>query len=223
MRILVAAILTLSTTFGFADHIKHQSPPNTPQEELDALKAGNLRFIANEKADHDFHYQIDKTKDGQKPYAVILGCLDSRVAPEIVFDQGIGEVFVARVAGNIENNDILGSMEFGTAITGAKLIVVLGHTKCGAVKGACNDAKLGHLTQLLDKIQPAVKKVKASHAKFDSNSYADIDLVAEENVKITVDAIRKKSKVIRDLESQNKVKLVGAMYDISSGKVTFYE
>lgn len=200
-----------------------QAPPQTPQEELTALKEGNQRFISSEKVGHDFHYQINKTKDGQKPYAVILSCLDSRVPPEIVFDQGIGEVFVARIAGNIENDDILGSMEFGTAVTGAKLIVVMGHTKCGAVKGACQNVKLGFLTGLLDKIQPAVAQVKKSNPKFNPESYDDIDHVSEANVRMTVENIRKKSKIIRDLEAQNKILIVGAMYDISSGKVTFYD
>lgn len=200
-----------------------QPAPATPEQELQALKDGNHRFMMSEKAGHDFHYQIDKTKNGQTPYAVILSCIDSRVPPEIVFDQGIGEVFVARVAGNIDNTDILGSLEFGTALAGAKLIVVLGHTKCGAIKGACQNAKLGNLTSLLNKIQPAVKKVKISTPKFDSNSYDDVDHVSEENVKMTVARIRQKSGVIRDLERQHKIRLIGAMYDISSGQVQFYE
>lgn len=195
--------------------------PATPQEELDALIEGNRRFVQNELRGQDFHYQIDKTKDGQKPYAVILSCLDSRVPPEIVFDQGIGELFVARVAGNIENDDILGSMEFGTAAMGAKLIVVLGHTKCGAVKGACNNVKLGHLTGVLKKIEPAVAQAKRAIPNFNPESYEHVDHASELNVKLTVERIRQKSKIIRDLESQGKVRLVGAMYDISSGKVGF--
>ncbi len=203
--------------------IVRSKAPDTPQEELAALKEGNRRFVKNQQLGHDFHFQIDKTKDGQKPYAVILSCLDSRVPVEIVFDQGIGEVFVARVAGNIENNDILGSMEFGTAVTGAKLIVVMGHTKCGAVKGACNNVKLGHLTGLLKKIEPAVKVVRSSTPNFDPNSYEHIDHVSAENVRLTVARIRKGSKIIRDLESQNKVRLVGAMYDISSGNIDFLD
>jgi carbonic anhydrase len=205
------------------DEASFQKEPESPAEELQALKDGNIRFVSSQAEVQDFHFQINKTKDGQKPYAVILSCLDSRVPPEIVFDQGIGQVFVARVAGNIENPDILGSLEFGTALAGAKLIVVLGHTKCGAIKGACQNAKLGHLTALLSKINPAVKVVSRSNKKFDATSYEDIDLVSEENVRMTVINIRKKSKVIRDLETQNKVRLVGAMYDISSGKVTFQE
>lgn len=197
--------------------------PETPQEELEALKEGNRRFIQNDQVGHDFHYQIDKTKEGQKPYAVVLSCLDSRVPVEIVFDQGIGQLFVARVAGNIENSDILGSMEYGTAVVGAKLIVVLGHTKCGAVKGAADNVKLGNLTALLQKIEPAVKKVKSTTPNFDSKSDEHIDQVSEENVRLTVKNIRKNSKVIRDLESLNKVRIVGAMYDVSSGTVKFIE
>lgn len=217
-------LFLLISTFVISSHAARQSkPPQTPQEELAALKEGNERFINSEKAGHDFHYQINKTKDGQKPYAVILSCLDSRVPPEIVFDQGIGEVFVARIAGNIENDDILGSMEFGTAVTGAKLIVVMGHTKCGAVKGACQNVKLGHLTAVLDKIQPAVAQVKKSNPKFNPESYDDVDHVSEANVMLTVENIRKKSPIIRDLEAKNKIRLVGAMYDISTGKVTFLD
>jgi carbonic anhydrase len=197
--------------------------PANPQEELQALKDGNNRFIKNERLGHDFHYQINKTKDGQKPYAVVLSCLDSRVPVEIVFDQGIGQLFVARLAGNVENDDILGSMEFGTAVTGAKLIVVMGHTKCGAVKGACDNVKLGHLTGLLEKIQPAVKKVQASLPKFDANSYEHIDLVSEENVKMTVARIRNNSEILRKLEAEKKIQIIGAMYDISNGKVSFFE
>lgn len=197
--------------------------PETPEEELAALKEGNRRFVKNEQLGHDFQYQIHKTKEGQNPYAVVLSCLDSRVPVEIIFDQGIGEIFVARVAGNIENNDILGSMEYGTAVVGAKLIVVLGHTKCGAVKGACDNVKLGNLTGLLNKIQPAVKKVKRTTPNFDPGSYDHVDHVSEENVRLTVVRIRKGSKIIRDLEAKNQVRLIGAMYDISSGNVKFLE
>jgi carbonic anhydrase len=197
--------------------------PETPQQELEALKEGNRRFITSEKMGHDFHYQINKTKEGQTPYGVVLSCLDSRVPVEIVFDQGIGDLFVARIAGNIENNDILGSMEFGTALSGAKLIVVLGHTKCGAIKGACNNVKLGHLTALLDKIQPSVQKVKSSTPNFNPSSYEHIDLVSEENVRQTVARIRSGSEVIRKLEAEKKIQIVGAMYDISTGKVSFME
>jgi carbonic anhydrase len=221
--IRILSVLIIGAFVSSAQAARQTKAPQTPQEELAALKEGNQRFMNNEKAGHDFHYQINKTKDGQKPYAVILSCLDSRVPPEIVFDQGIGEVFVARVAGNIENDDILGSMEFGTAVTGAKLVVVMGHTKCGAIKGACENVKLGFLTGLLDKIQPAVAKVRQSNPKFNAQSYDDIDHVASVNVMMTVENIRKKSKIIRDMEAKNQVRLVGAMYDISTGKVTFYD
>lgn len=229
--VLISFLCSCSTTKTKTDsapsEVKQEvfvgKAPETPQEEIDALKEGNKRFLRNEQLGHDFHYQIDKTKDGQKPYAVILSCLDSRIPVEVVFDQGIGQVFVARVAGNIENSDILGSMEFGTAVTGAKLIVVMGHTKCGAIKGACNNVKLGNLTGLLKKIEPAVKIVKSTTPNFDPNSYEHIDHVSEENVKLTVKNIRKNSQVIRNLEAQNKVRIVGAMYDISTGDVKFLE
>ncbi|MEK2690450.1 carbonic anhydrase family protein [Bdellovibrio sp. GT3] len=231
-----AMVLTLAVAFTFSayssdsfakDSSKKQvtksMAPETPEQELQALKEGNQRFVAGTLRNHDYRYQIDKTKDGQKPYAVVLSCLDSRIPVEVVFDQGIGELFVARVAGNIENNDILGSMEFGTAAMGAKLVVVMGHTKCGAVKGACNNVKLGHLTALLDKIQPAVRQVKKSTSGFNPESYDHVDLVSEENVKQTVARIRKSSEIIRKLEEEGKVRIVGAMYDISTGNVKFMD
>ncbi|MDG0816265.1 carbonic anhydrase family protein [Bdellovibrio svalbardensis] len=229
--VLASLLCSCSTTKPKAENTSAEVTPQayiskepaTPQDELAALKDGNRRFLNNQQLGHDFHYQINKTKDGQKPYAVVLSCLDSRVPVEVVFDQGIGEVFVARVAGNIENNDILGSMEYGTAVVGAKLIVVMGHTKCGAVKGACDNVKLGHLTELLKKIEPAVKNVKSTTPNFNPESYEHVDHVSEENVRLTVGRIRKNSQIIRDLESQNKVRLVGAMYDISSGNVKFLE
>ncbi|MNK06283.1 Carbonic anhydrase [compost metagenome] len=224
--VLAAFLCSCSTTKPQADASTaavERKAPETPQEELDALKEGNRRFVQKEQLGHDFQYQIDKTKAGQKPYAVVLSCLDSRVPVEIVFDQGIGEVFVARVAGNIENNDILGSMEYGTAVVGAKLIVVMGHTSCGAVKGACEKVKLGHLTGLLKKIDPAVKAVKRTTPNFDPKSDEHVDHVSEENVKLTVARIRKGSKIIRDLEAKNQVRLIGAMYDVSSGNVKFLE
>jgi carbonic anhydrase len=234
MKTVIATLVLASLICSCSSKPKAEAPPvekkkevvvlkapETPDEEIAALKEGNRRFVKNEQLGHDYRYQIDVTKEGQKPYAVVLSCLDSRVPVEIVFDQGIGEVFVARVAGNIENNDILGSMEYGTAAIGAKLIVVMGHTKCGAVKGACNNIKLGNLTQLLKKIEPAVKMVKSSTSNFDPNNYDHINHVSEENVKLTVSRIRKGSKVLRDLEAQNKIRLVGAMYDISTGEVRF--
>lgn len=193
----------------------------TPEQAKKALADGNSRFLMKRTISQDFSAQIQKTQDSQKPYAIVLSCLDSRIPPEIVLDQGIGDIFVARVAGNIENSDILGSMEFGTAVAGAKLIVVMGHTKCGAVKGACQGAKLEHLTDLLKKIEPSVQSVKASEPKFDPHSYAHIDRVAEENVTRTVSSIRKKSATLSSLEKAGKLKIVGAMYDLASGKVTW--
>ncbi|MNL19867.1 Carbonic anhydrase 2 [compost metagenome] len=223
--------LTLIFTGVFAqakEHAKRKArvttiAPDTPQQELEALKAGNRRFVTNETLGQDYHYQIDKTKEGQKPYAVILSCIDSRIPVEIVFDQGIGELFVTRIAGNVENNDVLGGMEFGTKLSGAKLIVVMGHTRCGAVKGACNNVKLGNLTGLLDKIQPSVKRIKSHTPNFNPNSYEHIDLVSEENVRQTVARIRAGSEVIRNLEKENQLQVVGAMYDISTGVVRFME
>jgi carbonic anhydrase len=195
----------------------------TPEEALQALKDGNKRFVNNEPLNQDFQRQIAETANGQKPYAGILSCLDSRVPPEIVFDQGFGDVFVGRVAGNIEDINMLGSFEFATELVGTKLLVVLGHTSCGAVKGACQNAKLGNLTHLLDEIRPAVETIKAKHPDKDVCSPEMIDLVVEQNVIDTIEDIRSKSQVITELEAAGKVMVVGAMYDISTGKVRFLE
>lgn len=198
-----------------------ESKIKSPDDALAALKAGNERFVSGEVLDQDFHRQIEKTAEGQRPYATVLSCLDSRVPPEILFDQGIGDIFVGRVAGNIEDIHMLGSAEFATQLVGTKLLVVLGHTSCGAVKGACANAKLGNLTHLLDEIRPAVSAVEAAHP--DKDVCTDhVDTVAEENVRKTIRDIREKSAVIADLEKQGKVKVVGAMYDVATGEVRFF-
>ena len=176
------------------------------------LKAGNARFLANAMLNTDYKTQIEHTKENQHPHSLILSCLDSRVPPEIIFDQGIGNIFVARVAGNIVDADILGSMEFATKVKGTKLIVVMGHNKCGAVKGAIDNAQLGNLTQLVSKIKPAIVH------NTDNNK---MDETAQNNVKITIGNIVRDSPVIAELIKEGKVKIVGAYYDIESGKVSF--
>jgi carbonic anhydrase len=157
------------------------------------------------------------------PYAVVLSCLDSRIPPEIVFDQGIGDLFVARVAGNIENQDILGSLEFATQVKGSKLIVVLGHTSCGAVEGACQEVKMGNLTGLLSEIEPAVKKVSKSHPDLHKNSKEFVEHVSDENVKRTVKDLIRRSDIIQNLVKEGKLKVVGAKYDVATGKVSFFK
>ncbi len=193
----------------------------TPDEAIAALKAGNERFVTGNMINQDFARQIEQTSGGQHPYAAILSCLDSRIPTEIVFDQGIGDVFVGRVAGNVEDVNMVGSFEFAAALKGVKAIVVMGHTSCGAVDGACQNAKLGNLTLLLDEIQPAVELVKLQHPNENVCDAPLVNDISEANVVKTINDIRAKSTVISTLESEGKVKLVGAMYDVSTGKVRF--
>lgn len=188
----------------------------TPEEAILELKTGNQRFLENKLIHTDYAQQIAHTKTEQHPHTLILSCIDSRVPPEIIFDQGIGNVFVARVAGNIEDDDILGSIEFATKIKHAKLVVVLGHNHCGAVKGAIENAHLEHLTQLVNQIKPAIVPCKTN-----SLSDKNMDDTSKQNIKMTIGDILRKSATLR-LEVQNKeIKIVGAYYDISTGKVAF--
>ena len=194
----------------------------TPAEALQLLRRGNERFVAGRLVHQDLLAQVATTSKGQKPYAVVLGCIDSRVPPEIVFDQGIGDIFVGRVAGNFVSTDMLGSFEFATELTGSQLIVVLGHSECGAVKGACDGAKLGNLTHTLANIMPAVEAVKTDGERNSSNKKF-VQAVAEENVRLTVDRMTEKSPVMSALVEQGKLTVVGAMYDVATGKVTFMD
>ena len=187
---------------------------NTPDDALNELKKGNTRFVDSKLENTDYKEQVQSVKDGQHPHSVILSCLDSRVPPEIVFDQGFGNIFVARVAGNIEDNNILGSMEFATKIKGSKLIVVMGHNKCGAIEGAVDNAELGNLTQLVDQIKPAITGDKSNRDKM-------VDESSRKNVKLQIESILKHSDVIAALVKEGKVKIVGAYYDLNTGKVEF--
>lgn len=195
----------------------------TPQDALHTLKDGNTRFCANLKANRNLLQQVNETREGQWPFAAILSCIDSRTSAELIFDQGLGDVFSIRIAGNFVNEDILGSLEFACAIAGAKLVVVLGHSECGAIKGACDRAELGHLTQLLAKIAPAVDSVCESHKLEDRNSSnrVMVQSAAEENVRRAVAGIPEQSVVLRDLQANGSIDIVGGMHDISSGIVTF--
>lgn len=192
----------------------------TPAAALAQLKAGNARFVADKPVHRDLKAERAATAAGQYPFAVVLSCLDSRTSSEIIFDQGIGDIFNARVAGNVLNDDILGSMEFACKAAGAKLIAVVGHTKCGAVKGACTGVELGNLTGLLAKIKPADAAVPAAS---DKGSYAHVDAVAQENVKLVMAQIKERSPILAELIREGKVGLVGGMYDLESGKVKFLE
>jgi len=202
---------------------KSEQAAMTPDAVLADLKAGNARFVDGQLTLQDWLGQAETTAKGQYPKAVILGCVDSRVPVEIVFDQAIGDVFVARVAGNFVNDDILGSMEFGTAVAGSKLVVVLGHTSCGAVKGAIDGAELGHLTQLLAKIHPAIKAVVQADEDVSSSNTSLVNRVIEENVRLTVRAITEQSDVMAEAVKRGDLKVVGAVYDIESGIVTWLD
>jgi len=188
----------------------------TATDAIAELKAGNQRFIEGKLINTDYTTQIENTKADQHPHTVILGCLDSRVPPEIIFDQGIGNIFVARVAGNVEDQNIVGSMEFATKIKGTKLIVVMGHNHCGAVAGAVANADLGNLTQLVNQIKPAI-------TGDESNKESMIDMTARNNVKMTIQDILTQSPVISELVNEDKVKIVGAYYDLETGKVEFLD
>lgn len=195
----------------------------TPEMALNLLKEGNKRFINNLKINRNLLQQANETSDGQHPFAVILSCIDSRTSVELIFDQGLGDVFSIRIAGNIINEDILGSMEFACKVAGAKFIVVLGHSKCGAIKGACDHVEMGNLTALLSKIQPAVYDEKTETETRDSNNALFVEKVAVINVKRTVDAIMQRSPILAHLIESGEVGIVGAIHDIATGEVTFFD
>ncbi|HEY5688774.1 MAG TPA: carbonic anhydrase family protein [Yeosuana sp.] len=206
-------------------HTRETQATMTPQKSLQYLKEGNQRFQNNLKANRNLLEQVNDTSDGQFPFATILSCIDSRVSAELVFDQGLGDIFSVRIAGNFVNEDILGSMEFASKLAGTKLIVVLGHTSCGAVKGACDNAKMGNLTKLLEKITPAVKAVTEPKdvSLRNSSNLEFVDTVAKKNVELTIDRIHKESPILSEMEQNGEILIVGAMYDINNGEVTFFE
>jgi carbonic anhydrase len=195
---------------------------DSPEAALAELKAGNARFVSKTMLNRDLSAQVEATSGGQTPFAVVLGCIDSRVPPELVFDQGIGDIFSPRIAGNFANTDILGSMEFATAVAGSKLIVVLGHTACGAIQGATDSVELGNLTSMLDSLEPAVAAVEGAGERSSKNT-AFVQAAAEKNVALTVESIRTNSPTIAALEADGKVALIGAMYDVATGEVAFFE
>lgn len=195
----------------------------TPDAAITLLKEGNARFVEKKMTSRDLITQVKQTTSGQYPFATVLSCIDSRVSAELVFDQGIGDIFSARVAGNVVNEDILGSMEFACKLAGTKLIVVLGHTSCGAVKGACDDAKMGNLTTLLHKIKPAVRAVNepSDDTQRNSKNLDFVNAVANKNIHLTIEDIRSLSPVLKDMEDNGEISIVGAMYDIADGSVHF--
>ncbi len=193
----------------------------TPQKALQMLKEGNARFVNNRMVKRNLMRQVKKTAGGQFPFAAIVGCIDSRASNELIFDQGIGDIFSARIAGNFVNDDILGSLEFACKVAGAKLIVVLGHTECGAVKGACDDVVMGNLTQTLANIKPAVAAISGYKSDRSSKNNAFVQAVTDKNVVLTGQRIRERSPILRDMVNKGDIGLVGAMYDVHNGKVTF--
>ena len=195
----------------------------TSSTALQLLKDGNKRFVNNLKINRNLLQQANETSDGQHPFAVILSCIDSRTSAELVFDQGIGDVFSIRIAGNIVNEDILGSMEFGCKVAGAKIILVLGHTKCGAVKGACDNVALGNLTGLIAKIKTAVVQESITAENRNSSNGVFVENVAELNVSLSVKNILLKSPIIADMVKNGDIGIVGGIHDITTGKVKFFE
>ena len=193
----------------------------TPDMAVDALKKGNERFVANQLLNQNFAEQVKHTSEGQKPYAVVLACLDSRVSPEIVFDQGLGDIFTARVAGNIVNSEILGSMEYACEVVKSKTIVVMGHSSCGAVKAACDHVSIGNIASLANAIKPAVDVVAKTGVEVSSKNHDAVELVAEENVKQVIETIKSKSEILKKLVDSKQISIVGAMYDLHIGKVRF--
>ena len=205
-------------------HTKETQSNITPSMAINELKEGNSRFVESNMATRDLLDQMADTSSGQYPFATVLSCIDSRVSSELIFDQGIGDIFSIRIAGNFVNEDILGSMEFACKLAGTKLVLVLGHTACGAVKGACDHARLGNLTALINKIEPAVEAVTEPTDESQRNS-GNIDFVnnvSAKNVEMTIANIRSQSPILAEMENNGEIMIVGGMYDISTGRVTFY-
>lgn len=191
----------------------------SPDTALDMLKQGNQRFVQSQKVARDHNQQVAETTGGQYPFAVVLSCIDSRVPAEIVFDQGIGDIFSVRVAGNVVNEDVLGSIEYGCKVAGSKVLVVMGHTKCGAVTSACKGVELGNITPLLAKIKPAVQAIEPTGTVTDSDK---IEEVAVKNVELSIEQIRRESPILAEMEKSGEIKIVGASYSVASGAVDFF-
>ncbi|RNI30458.1 carbonic anhydrase family protein [Rufibacter latericius] len=195
----------------------------TPDTAFQILKDGNARFMSNLKANRNLLQQVNETKEGQYPFATILSCMDSRTSAELIFDLGLGDIFSIRIAGNVLNEDILGSMEYGTQVVGSKIILVLGHTRCGAIIGACDHVEMGFLTGLLEKIKPAIALETDTLEDRTSNNPAFLAKVTEINVHLALEKIRTESPIIARLEEEGKIKVLGGIYDVESGSVSFFE
>ncbi len=199
-------------------HTKETQATMTPEKSLQFLKEGNLRFQKNLKANRNLIEQVGDTSSGQYPFAVILSCIDSRVPAELVFDQGIGDLFSVRVAGNVVNEDVLGSMEYACKVAGSKILVVLGHTKCGAVTAACKDVELGNITTLLDKIKPAVSEIRKDGSEMTDGQIEEVTL---KNIAHSIERIKEESPILNEMEKNGEIKIVGANYNVATGAVSF--
>lgn len=204
-------------------HTKESQDKITPKKALELLKEGNKRFLNNLKMDRNLLTQVNMTSDGQFPFATVLSCIDSRTSAELIFDQGLGDIFSIRIAGNIINNDILGSMEYSCDIAGSKIIVVLGHTKCGAIISACNHIRAGHLTGLLEKIRPAIDREVATKEDRSGANNCFVTNVSMINIRLTMNQIRRQSLILNQLEKEGKILIAGGIYNIDSGEVKFFD
>lgn len=219
--LLVARPAVHKNTILMRTLTKEKQAQITPALALRLLRNGNLRFANNLKFNRDILQEISDTKDGQHPFACVLSCMDSRFAPTQIFDQGLGDMFTVRVAGNVLNSDIVGSMEYACKVAGSKIVLVLGHTRCGAVKGACDDVRMGQLSGLLDKIRPAIERTpRPSHMNGNFQHY--VDTVAANNVHIVIDQIAAESEILRDMVEAGELAIVGGMYDVETGRVEFF-
>lgn len=204
-------------------HTKESQEKITPEIALTYLKEGNQRFLNNLKINRNLLQQVNQTSKEQFPFATILSCIDSRTSAELIFDQGLGDIFSIRIAGNIINEDILGSMEYACKIANSKLIVVLGHTNCGAIISACNNFEMGHLTNLLNKLRPAIEEERKILSKRNGHNMPFVNNVSSINIKLAIKEIKERSDILNELESKEKIYIVGALYNIETGEVTFYE
>lgn len=204
-------------------HTKDTQATTTPQSALEFLREGNYRFVNNLKSNRDLLQQVNKTRDDQFPFAAVLSCIDSRTSAELIFDQGLGDIFSIRIAGTVINDDILGSMEFACDIAGSKLVVVLGHTKCGAIRGACDNVQLGNLSTLLNKIQPSVYYERTITENRNAENAEFVEKVSRIQVKRSVENIIERSVVLREMIEKEQIALIGAIYDIETGLVEFLE
>lgn len=204
-------------------HTKETQDDLTPEHALNILKEGNVRFVNNIKAHRNLLQQVNETSSGQFPFAAILSCIDSRTSAELIFDQGLGDILSIRIAGNILNDDILGSMELACKIAGSKLIVVIGHTKCGAIEAACNNIVLGNITSLLSKIKPAIETETKTFLNRTGTNISYLYNVTVNNVFLTVKKIKEQSSILKEMEEKNEIKIIGGLHDIETGQVIFFE